>query len=139
LKGNCKKNPDIIKDSTLEVQPCKNGNIICNLEPGEYTLIFAGNTNNSRSILFSDHLKSSNDYAQNALNLGEISGTLNTSGELLSCHTSSTKTDPYAENSIIGLYDSIPIPFPDIPNFKRQSYSPKNIWYTFTLSGNKKI
>jgi gliding motility-associated-like protein len=141
-KGNVKVNPNVVLDSNNIISPCKDGQIICNLEGGRvYTFVLFDemSSGNNSFLKFAKHYKSVNDYAASAIDLDNaILGNVS-SGEFLTCHTGRFKSDPSPYNSVYFQYDSLQIKFKDSLNYKRTLSEVGNIWYTFVADGNCKV
>lgn len=139
FEGNAALNPGIVKDYSKIIAPCENGTTICNLRGKRtYTIVIAvyNDWSSQLRIYFTPHMKSPNDFAATASNLGHLSGntSVQSSYSPITCHTNGLRSDPsrywyYATNFVI--------PYKDTIN-KKRSYTYKNLWYTFTVDGNSK-
>lgn len=146
FKGDCAANPALLKDTMNIVSLCSSGNLYCNLEGGKYYTFVLFNTHDSTAVLFfTPHMKSINDFAIKTYDLGHFdkSETRSSTPIPVTCHTTGFNSDPanYEEgyNEFIYNFDEKNvIRYKDSLNLKR-GLTRKNIWYSFTVSGNSRI
>jgi hypothetical protein len=136
FEGDVIKNPAIIKDSTRIIDPCENGQQICNLQGKRiYTLVIFNQYNEVR-IAFSRHITSANDFADHAYDIGHIAGNNVTSPFFpITCHTNGFVSDPAPPDMYVEPGNTTAIRFPDTLNNKGNYRNRRNIWFTFTSSG----
>lgn len=146
FKGDCTKDPGLILDSMNIVSRC-NGFVYCNLEGGKYYTFVAWGVpySNFIKLYFTPHVKSPNDFARSAYDLGHFSQNKTTTAPPLpiTCHTSGYDSDPCAyengkEFCSYKYWGNITIPFIDTLNLKR-NFKRRNIWYTFTVDGSADV
>ncbi|MES2618878.1 MAG: gliding motility-associated C-terminal domain-containing protein [Bacteroidota bacterium] len=142
-EGNAVQNPNILNDYKKIIDPCDNTTTICNLKGNTtYTLVvFSNNDLSAKSqVIFTRHMPSPNDFAAGATNLGHFSvnDTRQSSFSPITCHTNGLKSDPGRYSGINYYGTSYVIPYKDSLN-KKRSTNYKNLWYTFTVTGNTKI
>lgn len=143
FEGDAFKNFRIIFDTARIISACHVGTVICNLEGGRiYTLVLpvsAGSKVASPVVRFSAHRPSPNDFAAQAYDFGHYSANESriSSFTPVTCHTNGLDSDPL-HNDRSDYRTAVAIPYKDTLNLRRpQGY--KNLWYTFTVSGNLKM
>lgn len=146
-KGDCALDPNLINDTMNVVSRCAGGYTYCNLEGGKYyTFVDWGVPySNFVKLYFTPHVKSPNNYAKSAYDIGHFNQnkTVTSTPLPITCHTTGYDIDPCAMDMgqiycSYKYYGNITIPYPDTLNVKR-SYKRRNIWYTFTVDGSADV
>lgn len=137
-EGDATIDPGICADSNNLIDPCRNGNVYCNLKGGKtYTLVITHYDNHVHKLIATPHIKSPNDFAINSYDFGHLKGseTLTSQALPITCHATATPTDPCANKNGVSCYwrQDFVYQFPDTLNRLRYVQR-RNLWYTFTVS-----
>ncbi|HEY1046180.1 MAG TPA: hypothetical protein VGF79_07055, partial [Bacteroidia bacterium] len=138
--GDVTANANVVKDTMNIVGAGRTGKYICNLKKGVYTLVLINQSNSfPYYISFYKHRFSYNDYMVNACDLGYVNVSAESKGEYITCQSSSLINDP---RYLYGYWKDpkdLEMQYKDIEGYKRNYLGNKNIWYTFTVSGNNEV
>lgn len=138
--GDVTANSNVIKDTLNIVGIDRSGKYICNLKRGLYTLVLINQSNSyPYYVSFYKHRRSYNDYMVNACDLGYVSTAAESKGEYITCQTSGLVNDP---RYLYGYWNDpkdLEMKYKDVAGYKRNYLGNKNIWYTFTVSGNSEV
>ncbi|MFA7379875.1 MAG: gliding motility-associated C-terminal domain-containing protein [Bacteroidia bacterium] len=140
FKGNCLSNSTLFDDTLNNISACQGTVTYCDLSAGWYTLVvYMPNTMVPQLANFyfvvDKQYVSTFDYAYNSYDLGMIpqnNSEIKSAPDFFSCRTG-------ADTNNIGMHASIQRPSGK-PDFVHQDNAiPKNIWYTFQVTGTGDI
>ncbi|MBP6303179.1 MAG: gliding motility-associated C-terminal domain-containing protein [Bacteroidia bacterium] len=138
-KGNCRVDSTILKDTLNIVSSCQSALTYCDMSSGWYTLVvykYGALVPQQANYFFAvdKQYTSAFDYAANSYDMGLIPQSnveVKSAPDFISCRTG-------ADTNNIGMSNRIIQPSGN-PNFVHPDMMPKNVWYTFQVTGTGDI